>query len=162
MLAEARAIVDISIEMDASKRPRDALSFDGASLRASDGRYSFRRLPLSAGLEAWVSEQPSQGWPLLKIRQSVTVFEAVLGILNGAFTIAEIAIGFGDIGEHPLVPRGKRRDATNLAVSDRLCVLEGGAYHASFSRCVRVVPRNSNTGCRPDATPRGHPRREVS
>src|SRR5260370_41038156 len=94
--------------MDGSKRARAAISFDGTSLRASDGRYSFRRLLLSAGLETWVSEQPSQGWPLLKIRQSVTVFEAVLGILNGAFTIAEIVIGFGDIGEHPCVPWGKR------------------------------------------------------
>src|SRR6267143_4587148 len=73
----------------------------------SHGVFSFQSLLLSAGPETGVSEEPVQGGPLLKIRQSIAVLETILCVLDGALTVAEIVISFRDIGENPRILRCK-------------------------------------------------------
>src|SRR5947207_11878245 len=63
--------------------------------------FSFQSLLLSAGPETWVSEEPEQGWPLLKVRQSVAVLEAVPSVLDGALTVAKVVICLSDIRPTP-------------------------------------------------------------
>src|SRR6266478_7165129 len=62
---------------------------------------SFRSLMLCAGPETWVSEEPGEGRPLLKVRQSIAVLEAIPRVLDGALAVAEVVIRFRDIGENP-------------------------------------------------------------
>src|SRR5207248_7440570 len=80
--------------------------------------FSFQSLLLSAGPETWVSEQPQQGWPLLKVRQSVAVLEAVPSVLDGALTVAKVVIGLSDIGQHPRVLG--RQDEGSIGVGEGL------------------------------------------
>lgn len=48
---------------------------------------------------------------MLKIRQSVAVFKAVVSVLDGALTVAEVVIGFRDISEDPGV-LGRQRECS--------------------------------------------------
>ena len=50
-------------------------------------------------LDRQITEESHNRRPKLKVGQSVTVLQATLKKIESAFAVAEIEVGFGDIGE---------------------------------------------------------------
>jgi len=57
--------------------------------------------------KAGSSRQSVQGGLPLEVDHRVAVLEALHGVLNGHFTIAEVFVGLGDVGENPRVLRSQ-------------------------------------------------------
>src|SRR5262245_51598419 len=57
--------------------------------------------------ECWIVEQRENTRPLLQVQKSVSVFEALVHELEGATAIAEVEIGFRDVGEDEWIFRRK-------------------------------------------------------